>query len=168
MEYFRFLRDYITKKEHGLQIDQKSTDIFKFYIEQRLECTICHHVNYKVIAADDLDLNVPDQAEIDFQQIFQFYNQSILINDYQCTSCNKRTQVIQNNKFHTFPTVLVCCIKRFKYESLMDWCPTKSNISIVNVNQKLDLNNVRAKGIQPHERQMKQAAEEPKKEEKLI
>lgn len=125
------------------------TDVFKFGVEQRLQCESCGGVRYRVDVQDDLSISVPAHplghtnegnqtyASIDLTECLDMVTGVEEI-EYRCPQCVRNvtakkyvcppsfnlspTNMIRRTLFATFPHVLMLHAKKFQ---LVNWVPTK-------------------------------------------
>ncbi|KAM3589067.1 ubiquitin C-terminal hydrolase Ubp14 [Umbelopsis sp. WA50703] len=128
-EFFQYLASAIEKKEKANKSSHDPTKIFEFELEQRLQCTTCQKVRYQRDLTKDIMLPVPEKAKsgeegyepVNFYECLDLFVAPEHL-EYQCPSCDKKTEAIKTVKFATFPETLVMQINRFKF---VNWVPTK-------------------------------------------
>ena len=128
-----------------------ATDVFKFGVEQRLQCGSCGGVRYRVDQQDDLSIAVPASlrghtedgkplyAGVNLTDCLEIFTGMEEI-DYRCPQCARNvvakkyvtslsprrpfipTNDTRRTLFATFPDVLVIHAKKFQ---LVNWVPTK-------------------------------------------
>ncbi|KAL4244595.1 Ubiquitin carboxyl-terminal hydrolase [Abortiporus biennis] len=136
------------------------TDVFKFGMEQRLECGECHKVRYRVDGMDVVSVPVPakeqgkdEEGKILYQDVALKDCLDILMGvealEYTCPGCQKKVIATKQSRFSSFPDVLVLHAKKFQ---LVNWVPSKLDIP-VNLPQDdiLTLDAYLGTGLQPNE-----------------
>lgn len=92
------LRQYA--KKHNLAPEGEATEVFKFGMEQRLQCGECGRVRYRVDSQDAVSMPVPAQERGKDGEGRTIYEEVVLENaldlmtseealEYNCPSCNK-------------------------------------------------------------------------------
>lgn len=61
-EFIHWLLDEIQQKEHVNHVDP--TSVFRFQLEDRLQCSQCHHVKYTSVPASEVSLPIPLPAPL--------------------------------------------------------------------------------------------------------
>ncbi|KAG9007392.1 hypothetical protein FRB94_014419 [Tulasnella sp. JGI-2019a] len=146
-EFFQHLLKSIrqdTKKKGGKEEDQP-TQVFRFGMEQRLQCGNCHKVRYRVDGQDSLSVPVPaiekptsapqqanETPKVEYEPVLltQCLEMSTGIEalEYSCPSCVKTVIAQKSVRFSTFPDILVIHAKKFQ---LVGWVPQKLDIPII-------------------------------------
>ena len=142
-EFFSYLLKRIREDNQRLGIplggDRDATRVFKYGMEQRLQCQSCKKVSYRVDAMDTLSVQVPAEEEeipkIEGSEgekktkykpvtltscIDSFLSAEAL--HYTCPAENTKVIATKSSRFGSFPDVLVVHVKKFK---LVNWVPTK-------------------------------------------
>jgi len=138
-EFFAHLLKRVREDNKRLGIvlggDGDATRVFKYGMEQRLQCQSCKKVSYRVDAMDTLSVQVPaEEEEIPSEGekktkykpvkltscIDSFLSAEAL--HYTCPVENTQVIATKRNLFASFPDVLVVHVKKFK---LVNWVPTK-------------------------------------------
>jgi ubiquitin carboxyl-terminal hydrolase 5/13 len=124
-------------KKRGIEETQIPSEAFRFGMEQRLQCGICHKVRYKVDSHDSISLAIPakeivrmDEADgepkkeyepVELTTCLELFTQPDGL-EYNCPSCNKPVVAQKQTRFATFPEIFVVHTKKFQ---LVNWVPTK-------------------------------------------
>jgi ubiquitin carboxyl-terminal hydrolase 5/13 len=141
-------------------------NIFRFAMEQRLQCLSCEKVRYRTDEQDNLSIPVPvrpiprksneegsNQKEKDgfepvtLKECLDIFTSDEVV-ELTCPSCNSKAGFTKKTLFKTFPAVLAINLRRFE---LVNWVPTKLDIPVVVNDEPFDLDIYIAKGPQPHE-----------------
>ncbi|ORY24757.1 hypothetical protein BCR39DRAFT_545796 [Naematelia encephala] len=159
-----FLQHLLTQLRHeakrqGRNEALEATNIVKFGMEQRLQCTECKRVGYKVDGVDLASLPVEAVSlgtdeegkklwqEVRLEECLDALCATEDLADYSCSACGKRVKAEKSTKFKTFPDLLVLHMKKFQ---LVNWMPTKLDIP-VRVPDFLNLDGYVARGRQEGE-----------------
>ncbi|WFD34367.1 ubiquitinyl hydrolase 1 [Malassezia cuniculi] len=135
---------------------QDPTGALAFRLEQRLECTSCHHVRYTYETHDaGLTLTVPmtkngDAYEpVSLERVLELITEAEGL-DYNCPVCKTTVVASKQTRFASFPKVLALQIQRF---TLVNWVPQKADVPvIVPLDARLDLSAFLGHGAQPDEK----------------
>ncbi|KAH8091347.1 ubiquitin carboxyl-terminal hydrolase 14 [Cristinia sonorae] len=115
------------------------TEVFKFGMEQRLQCNSCSKVRYRVDAMDVASIPVPKHEKGKDTDGKVIYEDTEILTclrvltgledlEYTCPSCQKQVVASKRSSFATFPEVLVIHARRFQ---LVNWVPTKLDIPVI-------------------------------------
>ncbi|THH30270.1 hypothetical protein EUX98_g3935 [Antrodiella citrinella] len=139
-EFFSHLIATIRRdlKKHG-QDAEDPTEVFKFGMEQRLQCSSCMKVRYRVDEMDVATVPVPKHEKGQDAEGKVLHEESDFLNslrmltglenlEYTCPSCQKQVIASKRSSFATFPNVLVVHARRFQ---LVNWVPTKLEIPVI-------------------------------------
>ncbi|KAK0556594.1 ubiquitin C-terminal hydrolase Ubp14 [Tilletia horrida] len=186
-----FLKHLLTQlqsenKRLGFAVGDENGDatrIFAFALEERLQCTECKRVRYKV-HNEDSGISVPvplrpkkgaqaadedhDPTKIEYEPIqlaecLDLFTAPTEL-EYNCPACNKKVSATQQTRFHTFPRVLAIQARRFQ---LVNWVPQKVNVPVVVPLEALQLDKYIGRGKQedeeelPEDEQQQEAAAAP-------
>ncbi|KAH6581014.1 hypothetical protein BASA61_009275 [Batrachochytrium salamandrivorans] len=155
-EFLQYLLTTTEQKEHASGNDPSK--VFRFNLEQRIQCLECEQVRYKTDSSSSLILPVPAQVcdEIDGKKQYepvlldsclqQYFSADI--RQYECPHDKTKTSASFTQRFHSYPEVLTLTTSRFVLGD--DWIMKKLNVDIV-VPEKIDLSLYRATGLQPNE-----------------
>ncbi|KII83872.1 hypothetical protein PLICRDRAFT_46628 [Plicaturopsis crispa FD-325 SS-3] len=142
-EFFGWLVTVLRRqaKKAGRPAEAEPTEAFAFGMEQRLECSECGRVRYRVDSVDNVSLAVPARETADRQSEAgkKTYEEVLLeellgnltspeVLEYHCPACAKGVHAKKQTRFATFPEVLVVHAKKFQ---LVNWVPTKLDIPVV-------------------------------------
>ncbi|KAG8978502.1 hypothetical protein FRC05_010747 [Tulasnella sp. 425] len=132
--------------------EEQPTHIFKFGLEQRLQCMNCNKVRYRVDSQDSISIPVPakekppvvveggDPPKVEYEpvELLQCLEAALgtEVLEYACPSCGTNVMLEKQSRFSTFPDVLVIHAKKFQ---LVNWVPVKLDVP-VNLPQDDQLN----------------------------
>ncbi|KAG2184162.1 hypothetical protein INT44_009177 [Umbelopsis vinacea] len=167
-EFFQYLTSAIKKQEKSNHSSNDPTALFQFELEQRLQCTQCQKVRYQRDVASDLMIPVPEKVikekendkdttkyeTVDLYKCLDMFTAPESL-EYNCPSCDQKTQVVKTVKFATFPEVLVIQANRFKF---VNWVPTKIGIPISIPDGPLTLDKYLGTGQQANEELLPESA----------
>ncbi|KAJ3178214.1 hypothetical protein HDU87_003766 [Geranomyces variabilis] len=157
-EFFQHIISMIEQKERAASADP--TTMFKFDVENRLQCLECERVRYRTEKNTSLTLRVPAQrANADQEGEKATYHPvsfeeclSTVFNDeireYKCPHDNSTVSATSTTRISSFPDTLICTMSRFVLGA--GWVMEKLNVSI-NAPLELDLEKVRGHGQQEGE-----------------
>lgn len=139
-EFLLHLFKLISLSRHG---DGLSNPIqpFRFAVEQRLQCTTCRKVRYKVDEQDNVLMPVPARRTASSSQNVagagQFEPVTLTqcldsltgeeLVDMNCPSCGSKKEFSKRASFKTLPQQLAINARRFE---LINWVPTKLDIPV--------------------------------------
>jgi ubiquitin carboxyl-terminal hydrolase 5/13 len=138
-------------KKKASVVGHEPTEIFKFGMEQRLECKDCGRVRYRIDSQDTVSIAVPakekgkaEDGKVEYESVGMETCLDVLMApealEYQCPACNKKVIATKwasfydflaggglifgyrRSRFATFPQVLVVHAKKFQ---LVNWVPQK-------------------------------------------
>ncbi|KIJ46150.1 hypothetical protein M422DRAFT_206385 [Sphaerobolus stellatus SS14] len=159
-EFFGHLLKVLRQHSKKVGAGEDPTDIFRFAMEQRLQCTECGGVRYRTDEHDDLSVAVPAIEDGKDEEGKTKYKPVELEHclegvtgveeiDYTCPRCNKNVVARKRTLFATFPEVLVVHAKKFQ---LVNWVPAKLDIPItLPPSDTLTLDKYLSKGLQEGE-----------------
>ncbi|KAJ3016522.1 hypothetical protein HKX48_003997 [Thoreauomyces humboldtii] len=159
-EFFQHLTSLVEQKERAGGRDPST--IFKFDVEQRLQCLECEKVRYRTEKNTSLTLRVPakrtnpgelkegekpEYAPITFEDcLATFCNDDI--REHKCPHDKRDVSATFTTRFSTFPDTLVCTMSRFVLGQ--GWVMEKLNVAIP-APLELDLEHLRGHGLQDGE-----------------
>lgn len=123
-------------KKRGIEETKTPPESFRFGMEQRLQCSQCKKVRYKVDSQDSISLAIPakeivkidengdatkEYEPIELVECLDMFTQPDGL-DYKCPSCNENVLAQKQSSFATFPDILLVHTKKFQ---LVNWVPTK-------------------------------------------
>ncbi|KAL7413187.1 ubiquitin carboxyl-terminal hydrolase 14 [Mrakia frigida] len=135
------------------------TDVFRFGLEQRLQCTSCLGVRYRVDGQDLISLPVDavevgkledGRTEWKAVELMDCLGRGLAeeeLSEYQCPRCERNVRAVKQTRFATFPEVLVVHMKKFQ---LVGWVPQKLDIP-VKVGDIINLDNWLGTGLKEGE-----------------
>ncbi|CAB4397730.1 unnamed protein product [Rhizophagus irregularis] len=158
-EFFQHLMTTIERKELNSS-ESDPTKIFKFTIQQRLQCLDCKRVRYSNNNESNISIPVPARkiksAEegseesyepVTFETCLESFTADSMI-EYLCPFCNKKTHAVTNMRFVTFPEVLMVQTRRFEVEN---WVPRKISVPILFDKEIINFDKYIAHGKQENE-----------------
>ncbi|KAJ3293305.1 hypothetical protein HK104_004606 [Borealophlyctis nickersoniae] len=158
-EFFQHLVSIIEQKERAGGNDP--TGIFKYSLEQRLQCFECERVRYRTESSSSLTLRVPakkdstkvaDGQKPEYLPVgFDECLETVLgdeMREFQCPHDQSKTTATFTTRFASFPDVLVVTLGRFVLGE--GWVQEKLNVKI-DVPQEVDLEKFRGRGQQADE-----------------
>lgn len=129
---------------------------FRFSMEQRLQCSGCRRVRYRLDEQDNISIPVPSRrlAHSDHTDDSDSFEPVTLFDcldaftseetvDLRCTSCDGQKKFSKRSAFRTMPAELVINARRFE---LVNWVPTKLNIPVDVNDEPLDLSRYLSTG----------------------
>lgn len=138
---------------------------FRFAAEQRLQCTSCNKVRYKVDEQDSISIPVParrvsgpdsslpsENSEFKFepvtlQECLDTFTAKELV-DFSCPSCGNKDGFSKRILFKTLPRELIINAQRFE---LINWVPTKLDIPVEVGDEPIDFSPYISSGLQDDE-----------------
>jgi ubiquitin carboxyl-terminal hydrolase 5/13 len=168
-EFFDHLCTHIERSEKG-RVDP--TRAFELALEQRIQCSTCSGVQYQNQQQKSLSVTIPfeqatppleriagEKAEdrarremnsvVTWNQLVESFSAPEQI-DFTCERCKKRTHAVKTNRIAQFPEVLVLQARRQVFD---EWLPRKVAVKL-DVPQQIDLEQLRARGIQQGEQSL--------------
>ncbi|THH14073.1 hypothetical protein EW146_g6207 [Bondarzewia mesenterica] len=164
-EFFTYLLASLRRnaKRTGTSLSAEPTEIFSFGIEQRLQCTECKGVRYRVDGQDVLSIPVPAREkgkDVDGKTQYEEVRVKECLDiamgveslEYKCPQCQKDVVANKRSRLSTFPQVLVLHAKKFQ---LVNWVPTKLDIPLIfPSNDVIELDDYLGRGLQPGETEL--------------
>ncbi|KAI9924492.1 hypothetical protein MW887_006764 [Aspergillus wentii] len=143
----------LSKHPEGLQNPVQS---FRFAVEQRLQCTSCKKVRYRVDEQDNISIPVPtrrlphsdststsNQFEpVTLTECLENFTGDEIV-DFKCPSCGNGDGFSKRSLFKTLPQELVINARRFE---LINWVPTKLDIPVEVGDGPFDLSSYLSSG----------------------
>ncbi|KAI0292227.1 ubiquitinyl hydrolase [Multifurca ochricompacta] len=151
------------ESDAAARTESEPTEAFAFALEQRLQCTSCSGVRYRVDAHDVLSVPVPAREKGRDAEGRTTYEDVTLKDcidivmgveglEYKCPQCQRDVAATKLARFATFPDTLVIHTKKFQ---LVNWVPTKLDIPIVlSDGDVIVLDQHLGKGLQPGETEL--------------
>ncbi|KAA1476327.1 ubiquitin carboxyl-terminal hydrolase 14 [Dentipellis sp. KUC8613] len=161
-EFFTHLLTTLRRnaKKNNASAANEPTELFAFGTEQRLQCTECSGVRYRVDSQDTLSVPVPAREkgkDADGKTLYEEVNIEECLNlvtgveglEYKCPKCQKTVTATKQAKFATFPETLVIHAKKFQ---LVNWVPAKLDIPLILPSDDvLQLDKYLGTGLQANE-----------------
>ncbi|CAL8253290.1 unnamed protein product [Merluccius merluccius] len=173
-----FLQHIINLVERNSGGSENPSDVFRFLVEERVQCCQTRRVRYsqrvdyliqlpapieaatnreELLAYEakrrEAEENVrappePVRARIPFTACLQAFTEPENVPDFWSSALQAKSAGVKTSRFSSFPEYLVLQIKKFTFG--VDWVPKKLDLSI-DVPDFLDLNRLRATGLQAGE-----------------
>lgn len=159
----------ITRSQHSGS-DQDPTEVFRFVMEQRLQCLKCKKVRYRTDEQDNISIPVPThklppreflsgEGEAEGKTAIDKYQPVTVkecldsftaeeIVELTCASCGSKDGFLKRSLFKTFPEILAVNARRFV---LINWVPTKVDVPVVIGDAPFSLDAYKSLGQQPLE-----------------
>ncbi|KAH9012646.1 ubiquitin carboxyl-terminal hydrolase 14 [Lactarius hengduanensis] len=126
-------------RARGTDAEREPTETLAFGLEQRLQCTACAGVSYRVDPHDVLSVPVHAREtgkDAEGRATYEEVQLTRCVDDvlgaegleYKCPQCRRDVAATRQARFATFPDTLVVHAKKFQ---LVNWVPTKLDIPIV-------------------------------------
>ena len=163
-EFHQHFVQFCSRNEHRDQGDDP-TDAFAFQREQRLQCTKCNGVRYSVTNENSMTVPLPESALVsergldksaDAKQLPVVDLRACLeatvaptAVEMRCAKCEQTTPFTQSFRMRTFPKTFVVQVFRFVVDS--GWVATKLRSPVVVNDYAIDLEGLRATGLQDGE-----------------
>lgn len=121
MEFLSFLVDALDKK---LFRNSSPNDLFKFTLQDKLQCNQCHKVKYTYDPAEALQLPMPQNDEP--QDLVQVMNQYFAGEEieFRCPNCKVPVTASKKPALKTYPDILVVNPARIRP---VNWVPVKTS-----------------------------------------
>ncbi|XP_043926319.1 ubiquitin carboxyl-terminal hydrolase 13 isoform X2 [Protopterus annectens] len=182
-EFFLHVINLVERNSSGLV--ENPTDVFRFLMEERIQCCQSKKVRYTqrvdylmqlpvpIEAATNKDELMafemkrreaevgrkpppePVRARIPFSACLQAFTDPENVNDFWSSALQAKSAGIKTSHFASFPEYLVVQIKKFTFG--LEWVPKKLDVSI-DMPDILDISYLRAKGLQPGEEELPEIA----------
>ncbi|XP_008104196.3 ubiquitin carboxyl-terminal hydrolase 13 isoform X2 [Anolis carolinensis] len=177
-EFFLHLINLIERNHIG---SENPSDVFRFLVEERTQCCQSRKVRYTervdylmqlpvaMEAASNKDELIayelkrreaeaarrppPElvRAKIPFSACLQAFSEPDNVEDFWSSALQAKSAGVKTSRFASFPEYLVVQIKKFTFG--LDWIPKKLDVSI-DMPELLDINHLRATGLQPGEEEL--------------
>lgn len=177
-EFFRHIMDLLDKNHKKTKQLNNLSDLFRFKIEDRIQCLASNKVNYvdksdyllslpipldkasnleEVSAylkekekAESEERTLPDivRSKVKLSDCLDQFAREELIDDYYSTAVNQKVQAKKSFKIKTYPDYLMLHMQKFTLDHL--WQPKKIDCSL-EVPDVIDLAYLRGKDLQPNE-----------------
>ncbi|NWQ95037.1 UBP13 hydrolase, partial [Burhinus bistriatus] len=177
-EFFLHLINLVERNPVG---SENPSDVFRFLVEERTQCCQSRKVRYTervdyimqlpvaMEAATNKDELIayelkrreaeaarrppPElvRAKIPFSACLQAFSEPSNVEDFWSSALQAKSAGVKTSRFASFPEYLVVQIKKFTFG--LDWIPKKLDVSI-DMPDFLDINHLRARGLQPGEEEL--------------
>ncbi|KAM6127806.1 ubiquitin carboxyl-terminal hydrolase 13 isoform 2-T2 [Phoenicopterus ruber ruber] len=177
-EFFLHLINLVERNPVG---SENPSDVFRFLVEERTQCCQSRKVRYTervdyimqlpvaMEAATNKDELIayelkrreaeaarrppPElvRAKIPFSACLQAFSEPNNVEDFWSSALQAKSAGVKTSRFASFPEYLVVQIKKFTFG--LDWIPKKLDVSI-DMPDFLDINHLRARGLQPGEEEL--------------
>lgn len=153
-EFLLHLFKIISLSSHPVDLGNP-IESFRFATEQRLQCTSCNKVRYKVDEQDNISIPVParrvshrgnpaSSSEKNHSDQFEPVTLLDCLNsstaeelvEFSCPACGSKDGFSKRSLFRTLPQQLVINARRFE---LINWVPTKLDIPVEVGDDSVDL-----------------------------
>uniref|UniRef100_A0A672YZI9 Ubiquitin carboxyl-terminal hydrolase 13 n=1 Tax=Sphaeramia orbicularis TaxID=375764 RepID=A0A672YZI9_9TELE len=176
-----FFQHFINLVERNSAGSENPSDVFRFLVEERVQCCQTRRVRYtqrvdyciqlpapieaatnreELLAYEakrkDAEENMrappePVRARIPFTACLQAFTEPENVPDFWSSALQAKSAGVKTSRFASFPEYLVVQIKKFTFG--VDWVPKKLDLAI-DVPDFLDLNRLRATGLQAGEEEL--------------
>ncbi|KAG1940958.1 ubiquitin carboxyl-terminal hydrolase 13 isoform X1 [Pimephales promelas] len=177
-EFFLHLINLVERNNSG---SENPSDVFRFIVEERVQCCQTQKVRYtqrvdyimqlpapleaasnreELITYESKRMEAeenmrpppePVRARIPFTACLQAFTEPENVPDFWSSALQAKSAGVKTSRFTSFPEYMVVQIKKFTFG--VDWVPKKLDIS-VDVPDFLDLNRLRATGLQAGEEEL--------------
>ncbi|XP_053168258.1 ubiquitin carboxyl-terminal hydrolase 13 isoform X2 [Hemicordylus capensis] len=177
-EFFLHLINLIERNRIG---SENPSDVFRFLVEERIQCCQSRKVRYmervdylmqlpvameaatnkdELIAyelkrreAESARRPPPElvRAKIPFSACLQAFSEPDNVEDFWSSALQAKSAGVKTSRFASFPEYLVVQIKKFTFG--LDWIPKKLDVSI-DMPDLLDISHLRATGLQAGEEEL--------------
>ncbi|XXH03243.1 Mitotic spindle checkpoint component mad2 [Hypoxylon texense] len=157
-ELLQHLVKLITRSSHPTPLTDP-TQLFRFVLEQRLQCLSCKKVRYTGTEQDSIFIDVPIEklpaveGEVERykpvtlkQCLDNFTTQEVV--ELTCSSCGSKDGFTKRSLFKTFPTTLVVNARKMTVEN---WVPRKVDVPVIVGDEPFLLDEYLSSGLQPSE-----------------
>uniref|UniRef100_A0AAX7SMF2 Ubiquitin carboxyl-terminal hydrolase n=1 Tax=Astatotilapia calliptera TaxID=8154 RepID=A0AAX7SMF2_ASTCA len=176
-----FLLHMINLVERNSAGSENPSDVFRFLVEERVQCCQTRRVRYtqrvdyciqlpapfeaasnreELLAYEvkrkEAEENMrpppePVRARIPFTACLQAFTEPENVPDFWSSALQAKSAGVKTSRFASFPEYLVVQIKKFTFG--VDWVPKKLDV-VIDVPDFLDLNRLRATGLQAGEEEL--------------
>ncbi|KAI9452342.1 ubiquitin carboxyl-terminal hydrolase 14 [Russula earlei] len=171
-EFFTHLLTSLRRYAHAQSREPEPTETFAFALEQRLQCTTCARVRYRVDAHDVLSVPVPARekgrdpdGKVVYKDVALAESVDAVMSaeglEYKCPQLLARRhgntpESPRQARFATFPDTLVIHAKKFQ---LVNWVPAKLDVPILLPDgDTIVLDQYLGKGLQTGETELPEDA----------
>lgn len=172
-ELLLHLLKLITRSPHPAPF-QDPVEIFRFVMEQRLQCMTCQKVRYRTDEQDNISIPVPirrklhvvngdpgqekqkDEFEpVTLKECLDIFTGAEIV-ELTCPSCGSKDGFSKRSLFKTFPAVLAVNARRFE---IVNWVPTKIDVPVVVGDGGFDMDIYKSEGLQNSEELLPEGTE---------
>uniref|UniRef100_A0A8B9JY33 Ubiquitin carboxyl-terminal hydrolase n=1 Tax=Astyanax mexicanus TaxID=7994 RepID=A0A8B9JY33_ASTMX len=176
-----FFLHFINVVERNSSGSENPSDVFRFVVEERVQCCQSQKVRYtqrvdylmqlpvpveaatnreELIAYEvkrkDAEENMrappePVRARVPFTACLQAFTEPENVPDFWSSALQAKSAGVKTSRFASFPDYMVVQLKKFTFG--VDWVPKKLDVS-VDVPDFLDLNRLRGMGLQAGEEEL--------------
>ncbi|KAF1810829.1 ubiquitinyl hydrolase [Eremomyces bilateralis CBS 781.70] len=161
-EYLLHLFEMIGKSKHDAPL-RNPVDIFRFAMEQKLQCNACKKVRYKVDEQENISIPVPIRKvpreanassedketyePVTLKECLDLFTAPETV-ELTCPACQSKDGFTKQSLFKTLPTTLAINARRF---GLVNWVPTKHDVPVIVEDEAITLDQYLSPGLQPGE-----------------
>lgn len=172
-ELLLHLLKLITRSPHPAPF-QDPVEVFRFVMEQRLQCMTCQKVRYRTDEQDNISIPVPirrklhvvngdpgqekqkDEFEpVTLKECLDIFTGAEIV-ELTCPSCGSKDGFSKRSLFKTFPAVLAVNARRFE---IVNWVPTKIDVPVVVGDGGFDMDIYKSEGLQNGEELLPEGTE---------
>ena len=169
-EFLLHLLKLIARSQHPAPL-QDPVSIFRFVMEQKLQCLNCKKVRYRTDEQENISVAVPinrlprDPSRMDTstdkegeqdKEEFEAVSLKRCLDDFTapevveltCSACGSKSGFTKQTLFKTFPRVLAVNARRFE---IVNWVPTKLDVPVVVGDDPINFDAYQSQGQQPGE-----------------
>ncbi|CCE65684.1 hypothetical protein TPHA_0M01090 [Tetrapisispora phaffii CBS 4417] len=165
MEFFTFLTNQLDKKIFkNINKENNPNNLFKFSLEERMQCNNCKAVKYITQTEEHLQLPLKEnqKAQTLTENIENYFNGEEV--DFTCPHCTTSTSVLKTPAFKSYPSTLIINPIRIKLENLgLIKIDNELNMPGLGNNDYLDLSPYKSKGFNPDSEVLMKDEEESNK-----
>ncbi|XP_005991976.1 ubiquitin carboxyl-terminal hydrolase 13 isoform X7 [Latimeria chalumnae] len=177
-EFFLHLINLVERNSNG---SENPSDVFRFMVEERIQCCQSRKVRYMERIDYLMQLPVPVEAasnkdeliacelkrreaevarrpppalihaKVPFSACLQAFGEPENVDDFWSSALQAKSAGVKTSRFASFPEYLAVQIKKFTFG--LDWVPKKLDVSI-DMPDLLDITHLRATGLQPGEEEL--------------
>ncbi|SCV03848.1 LAME_0H13718g1_1 [Lachancea meyersii CBS 8951] len=127
LEFFSYFTNLLDKRVFN-ETSSNPNDLFRFNVQDRLECTKCHSVKYSSQSYDYLQVPLSENDEP--QELSERISSYFAGEDvsFKCPYCKEMVTAVKSSGFQSFPKTLVVSPTRIK---LVNWMPVKNSQEVL-------------------------------------
>lgn len=175
-EFLLHVLQLVTRASHPAPL-QDPVGVFRFAMEQRLQCLNCKRVRYRTDEQENISMPVPirriskdSQMEVttangkekekeefepvSLKECLDIFTGSELV-ELTCSACGSKDGFTKRSLFKTFPQVLAVNARRFE---LVNWVPTKQDVPVIVNDEPFAFDAYKSNGLQPGEEELPEDA----------